>query len=61
MGTNLVGEQVIVMEALAMGDHGVYVWTVYFLGIVFLLGLGLYPILSLRNLKRKLSKDEDVK
>ncbi|MXW52925.1 MAG: heme exporter protein CcmD [Gammaproteobacteria bacterium] len=49
------------MEALAMGDHGVYVWTVYFLGIVFLIGLGLYPILSLRNLKRKLSKDEDVK
>lgn len=60
MGTNLASEQVIGMEALAMGEHGVYVWTVYFVGIVFLFGLGLYPLLSLKNLKRRLSRDRDV-
>lgn len=48
------------MEALAMGDHGIYVWTVYFVGTIFLIGLGLYPILSLKNLKHKHSRDEDV-
>lgn len=60
MGTDLAGERVIVMEALAMGDHGVYVWTVYFVGIAFLIGLGLYPLLSLKNLKSKFSRDKDV-
>ena len=59
MGTSLDGELGIVIEAIAMGDHGVYVWSVYFIGLVLLLVLGVYPILSLRNLKRKHSKSGD--
>lgn len=50
----------IVIEALAMGDHGVYVWSVYLIGLVLLTVLGVYPILLLKNLKRKHSKDGDV-
>ena len=48
------------MQALAMGDHGVYVWTVYLVAIVFLTGLGLYPMRLLSHLKRKHQKDENV-
>ncbi|MCY3884243.1 MAG: heme exporter protein CcmD [Gammaproteobacteria bacterium] len=43
-----------------MGDHGVYVWSVYIVSIGFLIGLGMYPLMSLRHLKRKNSNREEI-
>ncbi len=47
------------MDVLSMGDHGIYVWSVYAIGLVFLGVIGAYPLMALRRLKKQRSDDED--
>ena len=38
----------IVTELLEMGGHGIYVWSAYALSFAALVGLGVWPLVSLR-------------
>lgn len=38
----------VVTELLDMGGHGVYVWSAYGLSFAALVGLGIWPLASLR-------------
>ena len=46
----------VVTELLDMGGHGVYVWSAYALGFAVLVGLGIWPLVSLRATIRRLGK-----
>jgi len=48
-----------VSDFLAMGGHGVYVWTAYGLSFVALVGLGVWPLVSLRAMMRRLKRDSE--
>lgn len=41
-------------ELFAMGGHGVYVWSAYALSFTALVGLGIWPLVSLRATIRRL-------
>ena len=41
-------------ELLAMDGHGVYVWSAYGLSFAALIGLGIWPLASLRTTIRRL-------
>lgn len=41
-------------ELLAMGGHGVYVWSAYAVSFAALVGLGIWPLVSLRATMRRL-------
>ncbi|MCY3837719.1 MAG: heme exporter protein CcmD [Gammaproteobacteria bacterium] len=41
-------------ELLHMGGHGVYVWSAYALSFAALVGLGVWPLVSLRATIRRL-------
>lgn len=43
------------IEWLAMGGHGVYVWSAYGLSAAALLGMGVWPWLALRRAKRRVA------
>lgn len=43
-------------EFLAMGGHGVYVWTAYGLSILALVAAGAWPLLGMRTLVRGLKR-----
>ncbi|MCY4144595.1 MAG: heme exporter protein CcmD [Gammaproteobacteria bacterium] len=47
------------MELLSMGDHGIYVWSVYAIGLIFLGAIGTYPHMALRRLKRRRREDKE--
>ena len=44
----------VVTELLDMGGHGVYVWSAYGLSLAGLVGLGIWPLVSLRARIRRL-------
>ena len=44
----------VVTELLDMGGHGVYVWSAYGLSFAALVGLGIWPLVSLRATIRRL-------
>lgn len=44
----------IVTELIEMGGHGVYVWSAYALSFAALIGLGIWPLVSLRATIRRL-------
>lgn len=44
----------VVTELLEMGGHGVYVWSAYGLSFAALVGLGIWPLASLRATIRRL-------
>lgn len=54
MGTGLGFETV--SELLAMGGHGVYVWSAYAVTLTALVGLGVWPLLTLRATMRRLKR-----
>jgi len=41
------------MEALSMGEHGLYVWLAYGISFAVLIGLGLRPRLAMRKFRRQ--------
>ena len=43
-------------EFLAMGGHGVYVWTAYGLSLLALVAVGAWPLLGMRTLVRGLKR-----
>ncbi|MDE0190414.1 MAG: heme exporter protein CcmD [Gammaproteobacteria bacterium] len=43
-------------ELLQMGGHGVYVWSAYGLSVAALVGLGVWPLASLRATIRRLKR-----
>ena len=43
------------MEWLAMGGHGVYVWSAYALSAAALVGMGVWPWLALRRARRRIA------
>lgn len=43
-------------DFLAMGGHGVYVWTAYGLSLVALVAVGAWPLLGMRTLVRGLKR-----
>ena len=45
-----------VTELLDMGGHGVYVWSAYALSFAALVGLGVWPLASLRATIRRLKR-----
>lgn len=49
----------IVTELLDMGGHGVYVWSAYGLSFAALVGLGIWPLVSLRATIRRLKRRRD--
>lgn len=49
----------VVTELLHMGGHGVYVWSAYALSFVALVGLGIWPLVSLRATIRRLKRRRD--
>lgn len=46
----------VVTELLDMGGHGVYVWSAYGLSFAGLVGLGIWPLVSLRATIRRLMR-----
>lgn len=42
-------------EWLAMGGHGVYVWSAYALSAAALAGMGVWPWLALRRARRRIA------
>ena len=46
----------IVTELLDMGGHGVYVWSAYALSFAALVGIGIWPLASLRATIRRLKE-----
>ena len=40
-----------------MDGHGVYVWSVYIVGLIVLVLLGLTPLVRLRNLMKRLRRE----
>ena len=42
-------------EWLAMGGHGVYVWSAYALSAAALAGMGVWPWLALRRARRRIT------
>ena len=46
----------VVTELLHMGGHGVYVWSAYALSFAALVGLGIWPLVSLRATIRRLKE-----
>lgn len=40
------------MEWVGMGGHGIYVWSAYGLSLGALAGVALWPLLTLRRLRR---------
>ena len=46
----------VVTELLDMGGHGVYVWSAYALSFAALVGLGVWPLVSLRARIRRLKE-----
>ena len=51
MGAGLGDE--IMTELFAMGGHGIYVWSAYALSLAALVGLGVWPLASLRATMRR--------
>ena len=49
----------VVTEWLHMGGHGVYVWSAYGLSFAALVGLGIWPLVSLRATIRRLRERGD--
>lgn len=47
-------------EFLAMGGHGVYVWTAYGLSLLALVAVGAWPLLGMRTLVRGLKRRSQV-
>jgi len=45
-------------EFLAMGGHGVYVWTAYAIGLAVLLGNALAPIFAKKRFWREFAQDK---
>ena len=43
------------MEWLAMGGHGVYVWSAYAVSAVALAGMGVWPWLALRRARQRIA------
>ena len=43
-------------ELFAMGGHGVYVWSAYAVTFAALVGLGIWPLVSLRATMRRLRR-----
>lgn len=41
-------------EFLAMNGHGVYVWGAYGISLLTLAGIGLWPLLAMRRIVRRL-------
>ena len=42
-------------EWLAMGGHGVYVWSAYAVSVAALLGMGVWPWLALRRARGRIA------
>ena len=49
----------VVTELLDMGGHGIYVWSAYALSFAALVGLGIWPLVSLRATIRRLKQRRD--
>ncbi|MCY4011907.1 MAG: heme exporter protein CcmD [Gammaproteobacteria bacterium] len=47
-------------DFLAMGGHGVYVWTAYGLSLLALIAVGAWPLLGMRTLVRGLKRRSQV-
>lgn len=47
-------------DFLAMGGHGVYVWTAYGLSLLALVAVGAWPLLGMRTLVRGLKRRSQV-
>ena len=43
-------------EFLAMEGHGIYVWSAYALSLLVLIGVGAWPLLTMRRLIRHLRR-----
>ncbi len=43
-------------DFLAMGGHGVYVWSAYGLSLVALAAIGAWPLVAMRTLVRRLQR-----
>ncbi len=54
MGARVDGR--VVSEFFAMGEHGLYVWSAYGLSLAALIGLGIWPLASLRAKVRRVRK-----
>lgn len=48
------------MELFTMEGHGIYVWGTYILTAILLVGLGSYPFLRLKRIKRRYQEDEEL-
>ena len=48
-------------DFLAMGGHGVYVWTAYGLSLLALVAVGAWPLLGMRTLVRGLKRRSQVR
>lgn len=46
-------------EFLAMDGHGVYVWSAYGVSLLVLIGVGAWPLLTMRRLTRHLRRQSD--
>ena len=44
------------IEFLAMNGHGVYVWSAYGLSLLVLVGVGLWPLVTMRATVRRLRR-----
>ena len=49
------------MEFLAMGGHGIYVWSAYGLSLLTLIGVGVWPFAAMRMLVRRLQRRREAK
>ena len=47
-------------DFLAMGGHGVYVWTAYGLSLLALVAVSAWPLLGMRTLVRGLNRRSEV-
>ena len=43
-------------EFLAMNGHGVYVWSAYGVSVLVLMGVGIWPLVTMRRIVRDLRR-----
>ena len=43
-------------EFLAMNGHGVYVWSAYGVSVLVLIGVGIWPLVTMRRIVRDLRR-----
>ena len=44
------------MDFLAMGGHGVYVWSAYGLSLLALIAVGVWPLAAMRGMMKRMKR-----